>query len=261
MGGAVDLRGALDVRRSQGNGTVMGAALAGIGERLIPALSGAVVGRGSDPATATVRVGRFLYIGSITYIAAAWYWGWRNERVAPGGAFPIPGLYKGGKISDGAADADDSGNSASFISTLAPGTSSIDASTALGAPPLGGLPPAVGGGITGNKTLLLSIGHTAQNAFKLHVSENTAFGGIHPVHVTGSYHYKDRAIDCAAPPPQDATGIAHMGAFAAWVATNYTPHITELFWRGPGWIIIKNGKRVYNRDFVTGHEDHVHVAI
>jgi hypothetical protein len=34
----------------------------------------------------------------------------------------------------------------------------------------------------------------------LHVGENPHFGGVTPVHVQGSYHYKGEAIDVSGDP-------------------------------------------------------------
>lgn len=58
------------------------------------------------------------------------------------------------------------------------------------------------------------LGRLAQSKFGLHVGENAAFGGVNPVHVNGSYHYRDRAIDVSG----DA---AKMRAFAHYVAQRY----------------------------------------
>jgi hypothetical protein len=94
----------------------------------------------------------------------------------------------------------------------------------------------------------------------LRVSENPLFGGVTPgVHVQGSLHYSGRAIDVSAPlTPQ---GKALMSHYAHVMASNYGEHLAELFWRGESWIIIKNGVRQKNYNFVDGHQDHVHVGI
>jgi hypothetical protein len=57
------------------------------------------------------------------------------------------------------------------------------------------------------------LGKLAQQ-MGLHVGENPAFGGVHPVHVANSYHYKDEAIDVSGDP-------AKMRAFAKRVAQMY----------------------------------------
>lgn len=65
----------------------------------------------------------------------------------------------------------------------------------------------------GPKTVV-ELGHIAQRQFGLHVGENSHFGGVHPVHVQGSYHYKNEAIDVSGPPDK-------MRAFAHYVAKLY----------------------------------------
>jgi hypothetical protein len=98
------------------------------------------------------------------------------------------------------------------------------------------------------------IGHQAEKKFGLTVGENPAFGGVAPVHVSGSYHYqRDRkgrgeAIDVSGDPEK-------MLAFDHWVAQKWGKGITELFY-DPG-ISIKEGAEIGG---IGGHEDHVHVA-
>lgn len=239
----------------------MGAALLGVGRA---AAGGIIGGKLSqvDPATATVRAGRFIYIAGIGYIAGIWYWGWRNERVQPGtGSFPIPGLYTGRKISDGAPDA-------GAPDDIAVGGTQYAGTPAQESPHGGGnrsgatLPPARGGGLTGNATLLVRLGHTGQDAFSLTVNEHPSFGGVHPVHVSNSLHYKGRAFDASAPMTRE--GIARMDAFAAYLAANYTAQITQLIWNGPNPVFILNGKRVdasVYADSLATHKNHVHVGI
>jgi hypothetical protein len=72
-------------------------------------------------------------------------------------------------------------------------------------------------------------------------------------HVPGSYHYQGRAFDAAGPP-------SAMARFARTVARRYGPHLAELFYQGPGGVNIDNGRR-RPRGFVSGHTDHVHVAV
>lgn len=245
----------------------MGAAVAGVGKQALTAIIGGGVGSrlgGVDAATATVRLGRFVYVAGLGYVLAVWYFGWRNERVESGtGSFPIPLIFKGDKIRDGAPDAAD--GSPIYGSADDP---SVGAGT-------GGTTPAQdnahGGtgnqqlapGVAGNNSLLVRLGHTAQTAFGLAVSENPAFGGVHPVHVQGSYHYLGRAFDAAASPVNSAT-LGRAGAYAHWVVANYQSHITELIWNGPNPIFIKNGKIVAASvyvDVLATHKTHVHVAI
>lgn len=104
----------------------------------------------------------------------------------------------------------------------------------------------------GPKKQIVEVGKLAEKQ-GLSVGENPHFGGVDPVHVTGSYHYKARAIDVSGSTEQ-------MRAFAHFVAKKYGKHITELFWQGPGGINIKNGENV-EQGYVTDHTDHVHVAI
>jgi hypothetical protein len=52
----------------------------------------------------------------------------------------------------------------------------------------------------GPKTVV-KLGQLAQD-MGLHVGENPHYGGVHPVHVKGSYHYKGEAIDVSGTPQQ-----------------------------------------------------------
>jgi hypothetical protein len=63
----------------------------------------------------------------------------------------------------------------------------------------------------GPKTVV-ALGKVAER-MGLHVGENKAFGGVDPVHVPGSYHYKNEAIDVSG-------DQRLMGKFARYVA-NY----------------------------------------
>lgn len=56
---------------------------------------------------------------------------------------------------------------------------------------------------------IVAVGKLAQK-MGLRVGENSHFGGVHPVHVAGSYHNKDEAIDVSGDPHK-------MNAFAAKV--------------------------------------------
>ncbi len=99
---------------------------------------------------------------------------------------------------------------------------------------------------------VVQIGKLAQ-AMGLYVGENPHFGGVEPVHVTGSYHYQDRAIDVSGDP-----GL--MAKFAKKLDKIYGPKLTELFWNGQGAVNRKFGERVAP-GYVSGHTDHVHVAV
>lgn len=209
---------------------------------------------GADTAVLAVRIGRVLYIGSAVYIAGLWYWGWRNERANPG-EFPIPGIHKGGVIRPGgAADADDAADV-----TLDP-SPNADVGTGInqGNTPLNdlGTVPTNPSNLTGSHALLMYLGKLAPH-FGLTATENPNFGGVHPVHVTGSYHNTGRAIDFVGP-------IANLSTFAAWLDTNYRSRLTELIWAGPGPKAVKNGKSVPSSFYAAvwaNHKTHVHVAI
>lgn len=53
--------------------------------------------------------------------------------------------------------------------------------------------------VAAGKKTIVALGRLAQ-AMGLHVGENSHFGGVSPVHVAGSYHYKDEAIDVSGDP-------------------------------------------------------------
>lgn len=100
---------------------------------------------------------------------------------------------------------------------------------------------------------IVSLGKWAEKKFGLSVGENPHFGGVAPVHATNSYHYSGRAIDVSGDPEA-------MRKFAQAVAKKYGSKLAELFWQGAGGIDIDNGQ-VVPQGFVSGHTDHVHVAI
>lgn len=108
---------------------------------------------------------------------------------------------------------------------------------------------------SGRLPSVVYIGHIAEKKFGLTVGENPAFGGVSPVHTSGSYHYRrDKKGRGEA---IDASGSAEqMAAFDQWVAKKYGSGVTELFY-DPG-ISIKEGTKI---GAIGGHEDHVHVAI
>lgn len=99
---------------------------------------------------------------------------------------------------------------------------------------------------------IVQLGKMAQH-MGLSVGEHPKFGGVAPVHVDNSYHYSRRAID--------VSGDAElMRKFAKKVDRRYGKKLTELYWNGAGARNRKNGQRV-GKGFVSGHTDHVHVAI
>lgn len=108
------------------------------------------------------------------------------------------------------------------------------------------------GGTGKGKTGIVELGKLAQS-MGLHVGENPHFGGVTPVHVSGSYHYKGRAIDVSGDPKK-------MNRYAKLVERKYGKNLKELFHDGPGAPqSIKNGKKV-GHNFVPDHQDHVHLA-
>ena len=103
-----------------------------------------------------------------------------------------------------------------------------------------------------NKKAIVEIGKMAQK-MGLSVGENPHFGGVAPVHASGSYHYSDRAIDVSGDPKK-------MAKFANMIGKRYGPKLAELFWNGRHEENWDNGNKV-GQGFVSGHTDHVHVAI
>lgn len=235
----------------------MGAALLKVGASLAGS-AGLVPRSGADPAITTVKIGRVLYVTSATYIAALWYFGWRNER-AGAFEFPIPGLYKGDVTRPGGAT--DAGDPGSVTLDATPGTF---AQTDPLTPPTQNLQtPAGRPGIAGGHALLMYLGNMAPK-FGLRATENPNFGGVSPVHVPGSYHYKGRAIDFQATEGPTARGLARLSTFAAWIDRNYRAQMTEIIWAGPGPIAVNNGRSVPSSVYANvwaGHRTHVHIAI
>lgn len=125
--------------------------------------------------------------------------------------------------------------------------------TPAAAPGRGEKGPGVGG--PGRIPSVVAIGLIAEKRFGLNVGENPAFGGVEPVHVAGSYHYRTdakgrgEAIDVSGDP-------AAMMAFDKFVARKWGQGVTELFY-DPG-ISIKDGQIT---SAIGGHGDHVHVAV
>jgi TP901 family phage tail tape measure protein len=105
---------------------------------------------------------------------------------------------------------------------------------------------------------LIAIGRMGQRKYGLHVGENPAFGGVHAGHAPHSLHKSGRAFDASGP-------TSKMTGFANAVASAYGATLLEEFWRGRGWVNIKNGRRVgFNYagalDAPDKHTRHVHVA-
>lgn len=120
----------------------------------------------------------------------------------------------------------------------------------------GAYPHGVGPHATPN--LLIHIGHLAQK-MGLHVGENPNFGGTSPVHASGSYHYKNEALDISGDPKK----MAHL---AKVIQRRYGKHLAELIHNSGGrGYAIKHGKRVNGPSFYSGvwggHASHVHVAV
>lgn len=53
--------------------------------------------------------------------------------------------------------------------------------------------------VAAGRTTIVELGRLAKR-LGLRVGENPHFGGVHPVHVEGSYHYRDQAIDVSGDP-------------------------------------------------------------
>jgi hypothetical protein len=76
------------------------------------------------------------------------------------------------------------------------------------------------------------------------VGEHPAFGGVHPVHVTGSHHYKGEAIDVNDDQAPFASGGGEPGSLdRLYSKLKGMPGVVELLWR------------------VANHFDHLHVAM
>jgi hypothetical protein len=112
----------------------------------------------------------------------------------------------------------------------------------------GGHPPAAP-----ERIELRELATIAQRRFHLTIREFEPFDHVDPVHAPGSWHYKNRAFDAGG-------STEEMSRFAAWVADHYRTQLKELFWNGPHPRNIKNGDPV-GQWFVSGHTDHVHVAM
>jgi hypothetical protein len=112
--------------------------------------------------------------------------------------------------------------------------------------------PATPGGDADPRDIV-GLGKIAQK-MGLHVGENPAFGGVSQgAHVPDSYHYKNEAIDVSGDPDK-------MLAFNKLLASRYGGKLKELFYNNPGGQNIKDGKPE-PIGFVSGHKDHVHVAM
>jgi hypothetical protein len=100
---------------------------------------------------------------------------------------------------------------------------------------------------------LREMADIAQDRFQLNVREFEPFDDVDPVHTPTSWHYQNRAFDASG-------STKDMARFADWVADHYGRQVKELFWNGPDPRNIKNGEPV-GQWFVSGHTDHVHVAM
>lgn len=86
---------------------------------------------------------------------------------------------------------------------------------------------------------IVAVGHRMQE-MGYRVGEHPAFGGVSPVHVDGSYHYRGRAIDVNWDPASEEP--ARLDWLKNWIHENVHP-VAELLWR------------------VSGHYDHLHLAM
>ncbi|TDD92506.1 transglycosylase SLT domain-containing protein [Actinomadura rubrisoli] len=106
---------------------------------------------------------------------------------------------------------------------------------------------------TPERISLRGLAEIGQRRFNLTIREMEPFDKVDPVHAQGSWHYRNRAFDASGSPQE-------MSRFADWVSDHYGRQLKELFWNGPGARNIKNGEQV-GKGFVSGHTDHVHVAM
>lgn len=83
---------------------------------------------------------------------------------------------------------------------------------------------------------IVALGHSLQKQ-GYQVSENPAFGGVHPVHAPGSYHYKGQALDINA----DGRGQAYENQRLDTLAARLKKAGWHILWR------------------VADHFDHLHV--
>jgi hypothetical protein len=101
--------------------------------------------------------------------------------------------------------------------------------------------------VTGQEAIVL-LGRIAESQFGLTVGENPHFGGVDPVHVPDSNHYRGLAIDVTGPADR-------LAAFNRFLAKYFGDQLSELFY-DPG-VNIKHGKPT---GAIGGHGTHVHVA-
>jgi hypothetical protein len=88
--------------------------------------------------------------------------------------------------------------------------------------------PALGGTWSGGS--IVSLGRKLQQ-MGYHVGEHPAFGGVAPVHVPNSYHYRGRALDVNYyPASKEPTKLDQLHS---WLRKN-VPGLKELIWRAPG---------------------------
>ena len=109
----------------------------------------------------------------------------------------------------------------------------------------------VTGGIGGTGGSIVALGRALQS-MGYEIGEHPAFGGVDPVHTTGSAHYSGRAIDVNDDVPPFAHGSSEMASLD-WLAPRLKrkPH-SQIIWR--------------NRDIdtgapISGHMDHLHFAM
>ena len=114
-----------------------------------------------------------------------------------------------------------------------------------------------GGGDSGShspgKIGLRRLAEIADKRFNLTIREYAPYDPVDRVHTQGSFHYRGRAFDASGSP-------ADMARFANWVADRYGKQLAELFWNGQNARNIDNGRPI-PRGTVSGHIDHVHVAL
>jgi hypothetical protein len=95
----------------------------------------------------------------------------------------------------------------------------------------------------GGASGLVGVGNALQSKGFL-VGEHPAFGGVAPVHVEGSYHYRGRALDINWP---GADEVSRLNALGVGLREQLGSRIAELFY--PAY------------DPYGGHQGHLHLAM
>lgn len=220
---------------------------------LLKQLGGTLLGSmGSGNRTAfIVKSLRTTYVMGGGLVAAVWYSAYRNERVEKGsGKFPFPGLanLKRRFPADRPEQELDrpqptAGVAAHTTGSGERGVSPMTHGTANGQALLKRHPEIKPG--------VAKVAETIMQKFPgLSITSTT--GGTH---VSGSYHYKGRAVDLAGP-------VHEMKVAAAWISQNLYTLLAEGI-HNPG-LSVSDGQHV-NKSFYAAvwaeHANHIHVAV